>query len=94
MKLSAYDIIKKRIMTPKSVELFKKLRQTTFQVNKFANKIMIRQAVENIWDVKVDKVRTANRHGKSRRRGKNTGMTSAWKKAVVYLKSDYHIDLF
>jgi ribosomal protein L23 len=42
----------------------------------------------------VDKVRTANRKGKQRRRGRTIGMTSSWKKAVVYLQPDYHIDLF
>ena len=66
----------------------------SFEVHKAANKTQIKNAVEKIYSVKVDKVRTANRHGKSRRRGRNFGTTPAWKKAIVYLKSDYHIDLF
>ncbi len=66
----------------------------SFEVNKRANKTQIKNAVEKIYDVKVQKVRTANRTGKHRRRGRNFGMTSSWKKAVVYLKPDFHIDLF
>jgi len=66
----------------------------SFEVNTKANKAQIRNAVERIYNVKVQKVRTANRRGKYRRRGRNFGMTSSWKKAVVYLKPDFHIDLF
>ncbi len=66
----------------------------SFEVNKKANKQQIKRAVENIYGVKVHKVRTANRSGKYRRRGRNDGMTAAWKKAVVFLEPDYHIDLF
>lgn len=65
-----------------------------FQVNKKANKTQIKNAVESIYSVKVRKVGTANRKGKSRRRGRNIGRTASWKKAVVYLEPDYHIDLF
>ncbi len=66
----------------------------SFEVNKKANKIQIRNAVEKIYGVKVSKVRTANRIGKYRRKGRNSGMTASWKKAVVFLEPDYHIDLF
>ena len=66
----------------------------SFQVNKKANKTQIRQAIERIYNVKVSKVRTANYKGKTRRRGRHLGTTESWKKAVVFLKSDYHIDLF
>ena len=55
---------------------------------------IIKNAIEKIYSGKVDKVRTANRKGKYRRRGKNFGMTATWKKAIVYLEPDYHIDLF
>jgi large subunit ribosomal protein L23 len=66
----------------------------SFEVNRKANKTQVKNAVEKIYGVKVDKVRTANRKGKHRRRGRTIGMTSSWKKAVVYLEPDYHIDLF
>jgi len=66
----------------------------SFEVNKKANKLEIKKAIEKIYEVKVKKVRTANRIGKHRRRGRTFGQTAAWKKAVVYLEPDYHIDLF
>lgn len=66
----------------------------SFEVNRKANKTQIKNAVEKIYSVKVSKVRTSNCRGKYRHRGKDFGMTSAWKKAVVFLGPDYHIDLF
>ena len=65
-----------------------------FEVNKKANKAQIRNAVERLYSVKVQKVRTANRKGKYRHRGRTSGATSSWKKAVVFLEPEYHIDLF
>lgn len=66
----------------------------SFQVNRRANKSQIKNAVEKIYGVKVLKVRTANHKGKYRRKGRDFGKTPSWKKAVVFLESDYHIDLF
>ena len=66
----------------------------SFEVNQKANKTQIKNAIERIYGVKVDKVRTANQKGKYRRRGRHIGKTSDWKKAVVFLEPDYHIDLF
>jgi len=66
----------------------------SFEVNKRANKIQIKGAVERVYGVKVEKVRTCNRKGKLRRRGRAIGLTPSWKKAIVYLKPEYHIDLF
>jgi large subunit ribosomal protein L23 len=66
----------------------------SFEVNKKATKTGIKNAVEKIYGVKVQKVRTANHRGKYRRRGRTMGMTASWKKAVVYLEPDHHIDLF
>jgi large subunit ribosomal protein L23 len=66
----------------------------SFEVNKRANKAQIKNAVERIYSVKVQKVRTANRKGKERRRGRTIGTTASWKKAVVFLDPDFHIDLF
>jgi len=65
-----------------------------FEVDKRANKTQIKNAVEEIYSVKVQKIRTANQRGKRRRRGKAIGRTANWKKAVVFLEPDYHIDLF
>ena len=59
-----------------------------------ANKAQIKQAIEKIYEVKVLEVRTANHKGKPRRSGARWGTTSHWKKAVVVLHPDFHIDLF
>ena len=66
----------------------------TFEVHPDARKPQIRQAIEKIYNVKVLSVRTANRRGKPRRYRMTTGTTRGWKKAVVVLDPNYHIDLF
>ena len=66
----------------------------TFEVHSKANKAQIRQAIEKIYNVRVISVRTSNRSGKHRRYRLTTGTTRGWKKAVVVLHPDYHIDLF
>ena len=92
--MEAYNVIIKPIVTEKGMHHANTKGAYPFEVNKKANKIEIKDAIEKIYSVKVDKVRTANRSGKYRRRGGNIGKTASWKKAVVYLKPDYHIDLF
>ena len=89
-----YNIIIRPIITEQGMHFASTRGAYSFEVNKKANKTQIKNAIEKIYSVKVDKVRTANRIGKIRKRGRNFGMTPSWKKAVVYLKSDYHIDLF
>ncbi|NOT01532.1 MAG: 50S ribosomal protein L23 [Phycisphaerales bacterium] len=66
----------------------------TFEVHPAASKPMIRQAIEKIYSVKVVSVRTSNRRGKQRRVRMNVGTTRDWKKAVVVLDANSHIDLF
>ena len=66
----------------------------TFEVHTDATKPQIRQAIEKIYHVKVVDVRTSNRKGKKRRVRFKMGTTRRWKKAVVVLHPDYHIDLF
>ena len=89
-----YDVIIRPLVTEQGMHFANARGAYSFEVNRKSNKTQIKTAVEHIYNVKVDKVRTANRKGKFRRRGRNFGKTSAWKKAVVYLESDYHIDLF
>jgi len=89
-----YGIIIRPLVTEQGMHFANVKGAYSFEVNSKANKAQIRNAVERIYNVKVQKVRTANRRGKYRRRGRNFGMTSSWKKAVVYLKPDFHIDLF
>ena len=62
------------------------LRTVAFKVLRDANKIEIKDAVEKMFKVKVQSVRTANFHGKKRRQGRYTGRRPDWKKAYVTLK--------
>lgn len=66
----------------------------SFEVHPEATKPQIRQAVEKIYGVRVQEVRTSSRSGKQRRFRYKTGRTRQWKKAVVVLDPDHHIDLF
>ncbi len=89
-----YNVIIRPLVTEQGTHFANVKGAYSFEVNKKANKTQIKTAVEKIYSVKVQKVRTANRKGKYRRRGKTFGQTSSWKKAVVFLKPDFHIDLF
>jgi large subunit ribosomal protein L23 len=80
-------VLKTPVITEKSTLLKENLQTITFKVLRDANKIEIKDAVENIFKVKVDTVRTANFHGKKRRQGKYAGRRSDWKKAYVTLKA-------
>ena len=92
--LDDYNIIIRPLITEQGVHFANTKSAYSFEVNKKANKVQIKNAVERIYGVKVQKVRTANRRGKERRRGRTLGITPSWKKAVVFLEPDYHIDLF
>ena len=89
-----YKVIIKPLVTEQGMHFANVKGAYSFQVNRKANKTQIKNAIEKIYSVKVDKVRTANRRGKPRRRGRHFGLTPSWKKAVVYLDPEYHIDLF
>jgi large subunit ribosomal protein L23 len=89
-----YSIIIKPLVTEQGMHFANAKNAYSFEVNKKANKVQIRSAVEKLYNVKVTDVRTANVKGKPRRRGRNIGLTKSWKKAVVVLHEDYHIDLF
>jgi large subunit ribosomal protein L23 len=92
--LNNLNIIIRPLITEQGMHFANVKGAYSFEVNKRANKTQIRSAVEKIYNVKVSKVRTANHRGKYRRKGGSFGMTASWKKAVVFLKPDYHIDLF
>ena len=82
----AYHIILKPIITEKTTQLKEKNREVCFQVASQANKTEIKKAVEHLFKVKVESVRTQNKLGKVRRVGRNSGKTKDWKKAFVKLK--------
>jgi len=89
-----YNIIIRPLITEQGMHFANVKGAYSFEVNSKANKAQIRNAIERIYKVKVQRVNTANRRGKHRRRGRRIGMTSNWKKAVVFLHPDHHIDLF
>jgi large subunit ribosomal protein L23 len=81
-----YDIIEQPSVTEKSTLMQELYGKVVFRVNPRANKIEIKQAVEQLFDVKVASVRTASMRGKKKRVGiKSMGRTSDWKKAYVTL---------
>ncbi|HON18309.1 MAG TPA: 50S ribosomal protein L23 [Salinivirgaceae bacterium] len=92
------DIIIRPLITEKMTELGEKLNRFGFVVNKNATKPQIREAVEKLYNVKVEKVNTSIVGGKKRTRytkgGAIEGRTSAYKKAFVTLKEGYTIDFY
>ena len=89
-----FNVVIRPLITEQGMHFANTKGAYSFEVNRKANKTQVKNAIERIYGVKVEKVRTAIRKGKQRRRGRTIGMTSSWKKAIVYLQPDYHIDLF
>ena len=88
MATTAYDIIKRPIITEQSMA-DTEMKRYTFEVAKTANKIEIAKAVEEIFGVKVAKVNTLNMQGKVKRMGRYPeGRRASWKKAMVTLTAD------
>ena len=79
-------VLRTPVITEKSTLLKENQQTLAFKVLRDANKIEIKDAVENIFKVKVADVRTANFHGKKKRQGKYVGRRPDWKKAYVKLK--------
>jgi len=84
---SAYQTIRKPVITEKGLGVKETEGTLVFEVASKASKTEIKHAVQTIFKVKVDSVRTANFAGKERRRGKFTGYRPDWKKAYVKLKA-------
>jgi len=84
---SAYQIIRKPVITEKGLGAKESQGTLVFEVAAKATKTEVKEAVQKIFNVKVDSVRTANFQGKERRRGKFSGYRPDWKKAYVKLKS-------
>ncbi|MDI3257794.1 MAG: 50S ribosomal protein L23 [Kyrpidia sp.] len=84
---SPYDIILRPVVSEESTDQMA-LRKYTFLVDPRANKVEIKKAIEQIFDVKVAKVNTIRVPGKKKRYGRHTGYTASRKKAVVTLTED------
>ena len=87
------DIIKAPIITEKTAQLAEGENTITFSVDPRANKTQIKQAIEKIFDVKVEKVNTVNVHPKKKRVGRYSGYTNRKKKAIVKLAEGSSIEL-
>ena len=83
--MTIHDVLLKPVVTEKGMTKKEAERTLCFQVHKDANKIEVRQAVEKLFNVKVEAVRTAIFEGKLRRRGRFAAYRSDWKKAYVKL---------
>lgn len=94
LKLQSHQIILQPMVTEKGVFQANHLNQYTFRVNPRATKTQIKNAIEDLFEVPVDKVATQTRKGKPRRYKFTYGQTKGWKKAIVKLKGDARIDFF
>lgn len=88
------DVLIRPVITEKSMHLYEENNAVTFQVPKSVNKIEVRQAVENLFGVKVKKVNILNTKDKKKRVGRYNGVVHGYKKAVVFLEPGNTIDLF
>lgn len=89
----AQDIILKPIITEDSMERLPNGKYT-FEVAPDANKIEIKKAIEQLFDVKVAKVNTISVKGKQKRMGRYVGYRPNWKKAIVTVEGDKTIEFF
>ena len=85
--MNLYQIIERPIITEKGLAAKDERRTLCFEVHPGATKNEVKQAVQKLFKVKVDSVRTANFDGKMLRRGRTTGFRRDWKKAYVKLKA-------
>jgi len=89
-----YDVIKRPVITEKTNIQKEDANQITFEVDRKANRVEIRRAVERIFNVRVAGVRTMQIKGKVKQRGRIVGRRRNWKKAIVTLMPGERIDFF
>ena len=89
-----YEIIKRPVITEKTSIQKEIANQLTFEVDRRANRIEIKRAIETAFKVKVARVQTMQVKGKVKRRGRNIGRRRDWKKAIVTLMPGERIDFF
>jgi large subunit ribosomal protein L23 len=92
--LEPHQVILRPLVTEKGVHRSTRNNQYAFEVNTLANKSDVKRAVEALFEVSVEKVRTQNRKGKPRRHKFRYGYTKNWKKALVTLNAEHRIDFF
>lgn len=93
-QLQPHQVILRPLVTEKGMHRATRNNQYAFEVNPLAEKQDITNAVESLFNVRVEKVRTQNRKGKPRRYRFKQGRTKNWKKAIVTLDPEHRIDFF
>ena len=88
------EVIRRPLITEKATQLQESVGKYSFEVDKRANKIDVKRAVESMFDVHVVKVNTTSVHGKVKRMGRFVGRRSNWKKSIVTLADGQSIDYF
>ena len=94
LNLNVHEIIKGPVVSEKATLLNQKLRKLVLKVHPQANKMQIKEALQRLFNVKVEKVNTLNRVGKSRRVRRTIIEGSTTKRVFVTLKEGYSIDIF
>jgi len=91
--MHVYNVVRRPLITEKGTAL-QAQNKYVFEVDRRANKIQIKEAVEKAFNVEVKAVNVCNMPGKMRQVGKSRGMSPAWKKAIVTLKEGQKIEFF
>lgn len=94
LSLRPYQILLRPLVTEKGTHQSTRYNAYAFMVNPLATKEEIKDAVEQLFEVRVDKVRTQNRQGKKRRFRFRMGQLPRWKKAIVTLHDEDRIEFF
>ncbi|MCP9465342.1 MAG: 50S ribosomal protein L23 [Nitrospira sp.] len=94
MKVGVHDVLVQPLLTEKITTLREKTNTVGFMVHPQANRIQIKQAVEALLKVKVEKVNVLNVRGKVKRLGRFSGKRPDWKKAFVTLKKGEKLELY
>jgi large subunit ribosomal protein L23 len=94
LRLKPHQVVLRPLVTEKGMHRSTRHNAYAFEVNVLATKGDIRNAVEELFNVKVEKVRTQNRRGKPRRSRFRAGVTRDWKKAIVQLHPEHRIDFY
>lgn len=92
--MDAHQVIIRPVISEKSYNLIETENQYTFRVDRRANKSQIKNAIEEAFEVTVQRVNTANVNSKPKRQGLTSGRTASWKKAVVKLAEGDRIEMF
>ena len=92
--MKKYHIIKRPVITEKSAYMKDVGNYVVFEVDKKANKTQIKKAVEELFKVKVEGVKTIVVPGKEKKLGRSTGRVPSWKKAIVKLRQGEKIEFF